>query len=743
MTTPRFFPSVLVLVSSLALVAQASGVVAGDASPATEGTEIVQLPEVTVTALKEPASAQCAPVSVTAVTAQTIKEANIQVVKEASVYAPNVFINEFTARKLSNPYFRGVGSSPANPGVTTYIDGVPQLNANSSNIELIDIAQIEFVRGPQGALYGRNTLGGLIHLTSLVPSLKEWTGGLESSCGSYDFREVRMKVSGPVVPDQAGFSLAGGYSARDGYTRNSFTGHDLDSREASFGKFQLQLQATEDYNARLIIFGEHDNDGDYALGDLHVVRANPRRVDHDFEGYTHRDIFAPTLLQNLRTEIMEISSITGGVWWRTSDSTDLDYTASPLATRMNSEKEYQLTQEFRFASLQDAPLELCENLKLAWQGGLFAFTQDYDQNAFNDVGVDTLYPLGPFLIPIHAQTHDQAGAALKNWGAGVYGQTTLTAWEKLDFILGLRYDYEKDKADLNPLTTTLVTSGMMPSMSMVSGRSSHLSGDSSSVSPQFGLAYQLTNCDMVYGKMTRGFKAGGFNALAPVGEESYGEETSWCYEMGAKTEWFHGKLRANAALYYIAWSDLQLNQPVPDALGRYFIGNAGAADSKGAEFELDCRPFKGWDIFGSVGYTDARFDSNSFSEHLDVSGNPQSINVSGNRLPYAPRYTANLGSQAAWELDAQWTLYARAQVTFYGDFQYDASNLVSQGSYSMADLRVGLRKRHWFTECWVANAFNTHYVPIAFEYSKSFAPSGYIGESGAPMTVGVRAGMNF
>jgi len=685
-----------------------------------------RLPEVTVTAQKEPASAQDVPVSVTAVTADTIKDANIQVVKQAAVYAPNVFINEFTARKLSNPYFRGVGSSPANPGVTTYLDGVPQLNANSSNIEFVDVDQVEFIRGPQGALYGRNTLGGLINVTSRAPSLNAWTGGAEASYGSYNFHDFRMNLSGPVVADQVGMSLAGGYSARDGYTKNSFTGNNLDQREAWFGKFQIQLKATENYDARLLFFAEHDRDGDYALGDLNAIRANPRRVSHDYEGYTHRDIYAPTLLQTITLDAMQITSITGAVWWRTTDATDLDYTSSPLATRWNSEKEHQFTQELRFSSLKDQPLALCDNLKLAWQTGVFTFYQDYNQSTANDVS--TSYPFGSFSLPI--QVNDQSNAAIKNWGTGVYGQTTLTAWDQLDLILGLRYDYEMNKADLNSLTSIKSSLMALPS----SGSLYDLSADSSAVSPQLGLAWHVTKDQMLYGKVTRGFKAGGFNSIAPAGDERYGEEKSWCYEVGAKSEWLDGKLRANAALYYIDWSDLQLNEPLLTSPGRFFIGNVGSANSKGVELEVNYRPVKGWDLFGSVGYTDARFGSGSLSEGVDVSGH---------KLPYAPDYTANVGTQYAWDLNSRFTLYTRAQVTFYGNFKYDATNLAAQGNYSIADFRVGLRSKNWFAEGWVANAFNTHYVPIAFEYSKTYAPSGYIGESGAPMTVGIRTGVSF
>ena len=109
-----------------------------------------RLPTVTVTAQKESDDIQDVPVSVTAVTGETLESAGVTSVSEAAQYAPNTFFNEFTARKLSNPRFRGIGASPANPGVTTFVDGVPQFNANSSSFELLDIDQIEFVRGPSG-----------------------------------------------------------------------------------------------------------------------------------------------------------------------------------------------------------------------------------------------------------------------------------------------------------------------------------------------------------------------------------------------------------------------------------------------------------------------------------------------------------------------------------------------------------------------------------------------------------------
>src|SRR5512141_3007140 len=142
------------------------------------------LPPVIVTADKVPADAQAIPVSVTAISGSLLESAGITSISEASLFSPNTHFADLSARKVSNPFVRGVGASPANPAVTTYIDGVPQLNASSSSVELLDIEQIEFVRGPQSALFGRNTLAGVVNVASARPSLSGWTGSLQAPVGS-------------------------------------------------------------------------------------------------------------------------------------------------------------------------------------------------------------------------------------------------------------------------------------------------------------------------------------------------------------------------------------------------------------------------------------------------------------------------------------------------------------------------------------------------------------------------------
>ncbi len=679
---------------------------------------------ITVTAQKESEPALTIPLSITAVPEGTITDANIQAVKQAADYAPNIFINEFSARALSNPYFRGIGGSPTNPGVSIMIDGVPQLNSYSSNIELVNVGQIEFVRGPEGALYGRNTVGGLINITSRDLS-NTWTAQGQSEFGNYNLRDGRASVSSPLLKDRFGISLAGGYSSRDGYTVNDFQGRDLDSREAGFGKGQLLFKVNDRLKFRLIYSGEHDNDGDYALGDLAYIQKNPNHVSRDFAGYNHRTVDSTTLIADYHGNKIDFSSITGGVWWRNHALTDLDYQTPTFlnggisAIRNNVETQHQFTQEFRFASSKDKPLKLSDALNVNWQAGVFIFNQDYQQNAVNDIS--SAFNFFPRMVL-------SSSSVLDDSGVGLYGKAKFTAWNKLDIAAGLRFDYESKNSDLASTVNPLKS----------------FSNSFHEVSPQFSVAYRFAPNQISYAAVSRGYKAGGYNpaptsARTPAGTESYDAERAWNYELGHKASWLQNRLETTFALFYIDWQNLQLNQQIPFSGGNYFIGNAGRANSKGLEFETKYHPLSWWELFGTVGYTHAQFllGSRAYDANRDVNQM-----VSGNTLPYTPTFTANMGTQISWSPCRAASLYLRVQVSRVGEFQYDATNIVSQPDYQLANFRGGVRTKHWFAEGWADNAFDARYVPIAIPYAQLGAPSGYVGESGAPVTYGLRAGIN-
>ena len=675
---------------------------------------------VTVTAQKEPADPRRLPISLTTITRDTMERAGITFISDAAIFAPNTYFTEFTARKLSNPRFRGIGSSPANPGITTFFDGVPQLNTNTSSLDLLDTDQIEFVRGPQSALFGRNTLGGVVNVTTRRPSLSGWTGSVMVPFGNNDEREVRASVGGPIKEGKLGVGGAIRFAERKGYTVNDLTGNDLDSRSGFSAKGQLLWTPNAQWEARAIVSGERARDGDFALNDLAALRENPFHAARDFEGRTDRDVLSTTILTRREGARVALSTTTGFVSWKTFDTTDLDYTPLPLVTRDNTEESRQFTQEIRVASAAAAPAKLSERVSLRWQAGLFLFTQNYDQDAVNNLAPGLLSPELP--IPISAHSPQ---AALDDTGVGVYGQTTLSFGTKLDVSAGLRADREHKKALLNSFLEPVIP--FVPPTVVDTEKSF------SDVSPQLAAAVRLHPDRMIYASVARGFKAGGFNPASPSGNEIYDEEHAWHVEGGIKTAWANGRMWLDAAVFSIDWEDLQLNLPNPFVPGQFFIANVGNATSRGVELEISAQPRRGLDLFGSVGITRARFGSGILLGGVDVS-DKKMINT--------PDYTASLGAQLTRALKTDLSLFVRGDVVCYGAFQYDEANTASQEAYSLVNLRGGLRAHRFTVEAWVRNAFDTRYIPIAFSYA-NFAPSGFIGEMGRPRTFGVSAGIGF
>ena len=683
-------------------------------TPPPDDPLVFHMPTVTVTAQKEPQDRQKVPVSVTAVTKETLDAAGVRLVSDAAIYAPNTTFTEWTARKLSNARFRGIGSSPNNPAITTYIDGVPQLNANSSSIELLDVEQIEFVRGPQSALFGRNTLGGLVTVNSRAPSMTGWTGALSLPVGNHGAWALRGGLSGPIVEDTVAIGFSFAQVNRDGYTVNDVTGNDIDSRSAFSAKGQVLWKPATDWEARVILSGERARDGDYGLNDVGALRANPFHASRDFEGSADRDIFS-TAIQVRRTGgPLIFSSTTGIVKWTTQDVTDLDYTAQPLITRDNTEKDTQFTQELRVASSETSPVVLSDSARLRWQAGVFFFTQDYSQDAVNSYS--------PFLVAPFPVSQHSPKSVLDDGGVGIFGQATVTLHERLDLSAGARFDHESKEATLE----TFFDPAIAPPTRLDAEKGY------SNVSPQLAAAYRLNAVNTVYGTVGRGFKAGGFNSASPAGSESYGEEQAWHLEGGVKTAWIGGRLTANVAVFHIDWDDLQLNVPDPAVPAQFYIANVGGADSNGVEFELSARAAPGLDVYSALGFTHARFGPGS------VSG-PESID--GNKLPYTPDHTFSIGAQYS-HLVRSATALGRIDIINTGEFDYTDTNTLGQKAYWLVNLRGAYTARRWLAEVVVRNAFDTEYIPIAFPYP-NFAPSGFMGEMGAPRTIGASVGVRF
>jgi iron complex outermembrane receptor protein len=677
----------------------------------------VDLPPVVVTAPKEPADKQKVPASITAVPKATVDAAAITALSEAAALAPNTFFSEFQARKLSFPTFRGITSGPGSPAMTTYVDGVPMIHTNATSLELIEIEQVEFVRGGQSALYGRNALGGIMNVVSTRPSLTKWGGSVTMPVGNYGSWGTRAAISGPVSP-RVGINVSGGRSVREGFTRDVSRGVDIDNRGNTFGKAQVLWVPNARWETRVIVGGERARDGDYALVDIGSLRVRPFQTSRDFQGRTARDVVSGTLLVKREGAKVSLSTTTGVVRWDAKDETDLDYSPFPLLTRRNDEDATQFTQEVRLASAPNASIALAGSTRLRWQAGVFYFTQGYSQDAVNTLAPFVLSPQVPLSVRQHSPV-----ASLDDAGFGVYGSGTFTVRDRLELAVGGRMDHEQKDATIR----TFLTPPLFPGNTVVADRSF------SNVAPQVSVSYHARPDRMLYASVTSGYKAGGFNAVSPSGSEAFEEEQSWQVESGVKTLWLGGRVLANAAVFHIDWADMQLNLPNPQVPAQFYVANVGGARSSGVELELTARAAPGVDVFGVAGFTRGRFKDGSFSSGFQIGGNT---------LPSTPGYTTTLGAQVQRSLMRGVDLRARGEVAFIGALEYNDLNTAGQDAYALTNLRAGVKKGMLSVDAWIRNAFDTKYIPVAFSYP-GLAPSGFVGEMGRPRTFGATLGAQF
>jgi iron complex outermembrane recepter protein len=678
---------------------------------------VIYLDTIEVTAEKRKQKLEKVPLSITVIDSKDIENAGITFIKDASFLIPNLHLIDFSARRLSFPFIRGIGSGQGNPAVGTHLDDVPQLTVNTFDLDLIDIDRIEFLRGPQGTLYGRNTLGGTINIFTEPPSKRPRLKA-DSTFGNFGAQRFRLSLSGPIKADRAYLGLSGSFRSRDGYTKNEITGNNLDDKESYYGRAKVVLNPADKWDLQLIIFGERDRDGGFTLFDLNRLKDKPRRAEYDFEGHTERDVIGPSLSIKHHGSALDFTSITAYQRWRGEDLTDADFTSADLNRRRSIEKQHQITQEVRLSSPEGRDYVFTDDLTINWLIGFLYFSSDYEIDAETEYG-----PLFAF-SPLPFVGLDQTDARIEELGVSLFGQTTMTLYDKFDLVVGLRYDYENKDADIRNFTS--------PASLLLGPPTTERRNDAfDDVTPRFGVNIHWSQNLMCYFSAANGFKAGGYNTKAPAGSVDYNSETSWTYEAGLKSLWFENILRFNASVFYVDWDDMQLSLLDPAHPNNFFIDNAGRSKSAGLELESSLKLTESLDVFAGIGYTDTRFE-----EFTDPISN---VDARGNSLPFAPDYTWNIGLSKSVKISRDVSIYGRAEVFGVGQYDFDAGNTERQDKYHISNFRLGVEVRNGHLEGWVKNAFDETYIPVAFQL-----PNGsFVGESGTPRTYGISFGVRF
>jgi iron complex outermembrane recepter protein len=618
------------VIGGLVLAAMTGPAWAQEAPPA--GTQASEAPgtDIIVTARRRNESLQSTPVAITAISPAQLESKGTVTLADLQGTAPNTLITaQPTGATTANISIRGIAFADVeksfDPSVGVNVDGVYIGTSTGQLLDFFDIDSIEILRGPQGTLFGRNTIGGVINIRRTRPT-GEFGGKFEAQAGSYGAIGLRGVLNAPIVPDVLAVKLFEMHQETDGYYKDSVTGRHLGkSNSENFGAAFL-LTPTPGFDALLTLeqqeqkfqpyFGSLTQTGDVFCAFLPAGACGGNKTDDIYTTYpgvkptgSYR-ARAATLEMNLDAGAVKFASVTS--YRKSKDRVFYDIGTSGLYVADRPQKYHQFSQELRASGKIGDSFD--------YVAGLYYF--------------DSYYQLlqDTFVFGSQVSTQDTRG---KSNSKAAFIDMNWAFAPGFRLSGGGRYTEDK-KAYQNPL----IYSG--------SAKKSW-----SKFTPKVTLDYRPSDEFMVYGTWSRGYRAGGFNGRGQTifsAQTPYDPETVDSYELGLKTEFLDRKLAINVASFYTDYKDIQQSSTITLAGGQgneTIVTNAAGAKIKGLELDVTARPTTGFTLRGAVGYTDAKFKGFIVSQpvtYADLSISPRTFDFSNVDMIFAPKWTASINA---------------------------------------------------------------------------------------------------
>jgi len=644
------------------------------------------LKEVVITSSKDGRMEKDLPASITVLAQTELTNWNVTGIKDISAAIPNLFFPDYGSKLTSPVYIRGIGSKINAPSVGLYVDGIPYFEKSVFDFEFDEVERIEVLRGPQGTLFGRNTMGGIIQVITKNP-LESQGGKISLTGGNYGRRELTASYYGKILP-VLGYSISGKYNHSDGFFVNQYTGETADKSNSWSGSGKLVWKATKSLDLRLQVHYDNlkQNGYPYALMDSAGRIGN---VNYDSVSYYNREILSSAFVINKSFTGFQLKSVTGLQTLSDLQAIDQDFSVKPTYFVTQKQNQRLWTEELEAHSIG--------NEHYNWLFGAFAFSQT-TQNLLK--------------VNANVKTYDAPTQGLAFYHQSTLNNILLTG---LSLTAGLRYDYERGSQDYlyqKPVKGSMHTEAhLFTKLAFAQW------------SPKISIQYKINPTNMVYASVTKGYKTGGFNtSFDTVPEQTFKPEFSWNYEIGEKYSLWNNRLNGEMAIFYTDWKNQQISQPMLSGVGS-LLRNAGQSHSKGAEFSLHALLVKGWNANLSYGYTEAKFEDYR-------SG---TIDYSGNFIPYVPRHTLMLGSDYTWMISKPYLDKAifSCQYVETGKLYWNDNNTASQKAYGTINGKVSLKRQNLMLDLWVKNAASSEYTAFYFEMSTN-----KYGQKGKPRTLG-------
>ena len=645
-----------------------------DAEDEADKSEAAQLGTITVTARKREESLQDVPIAVTAFSEQKLEDFNVEDISDLDAQVPNLTI--YAARGSSSTvtaYIRGVGQSDplwgVDPGVGIYLDDVYIARPQGALLDVFDVERIEVLRGPQGSLYGKNTIGGAIKYVSR-PLDPDFSGRVSLTAGEYNQADAKVSVNVPFGESGWVARFAGASLSRDGFGENVRTGQDVSDKEIVASRFTLGYIGSDSFSFRLSVDQIDDasavrgarllTTNRFAPGVLPLPGRFDVRNGMPNINDTQMDGQSMTLDFNL-SDNWSLKSITAHRASDTETNIDLDTLPNVVADVKAFYNDDQLSQEFQ-ANYDDGGT-------LTGVMGLYWFKGEAGGKVLNN---------------FFNLSFGNTNGTVDTDSIAFYGEGTWRFTDQWALTFGGRWTDEEKTVDIFNQAFTNAT--FLVPLRTVSDLEDSVSF--TNFSPKVSLDFQVTDDTLLYGLASRGFKSGGFNIRAnisavPASGLPFDDETVTTYEFGAKMAFLDQSWFVNAALFHSDYKDIQLSifTTVPNSNPPVFFGdftNAGSGTAQGAEIEVFGQLSEHWLVQGNLGWLDAEYDT-FVSRGVDVSATQKFTN--------APEFSGAISLQYITPLESGGELRGRVGYSYQSSVipTTDLSPLIEQDGYGLVN----------------------------------------------------------
>jgi outer membrane receptor protein involved in Fe transport len=654
--------------------------------------------DVLVTANKRSEKLSEVPASISTLNGLQKDRQGIETLNDLTFTTPGLHMPDYGSSLTSPIYIRGIGSRINEPAVALYVDDIPYFEKAAFDFNLFDIERIEVLRGPQGTLYGRNSLGGIIKMYTSELKAQPATN-LSAGYGSHDRKQIHFRQNLPFSQKML-FSLSANYMNHNGYYTNHYESNTIGGKEDLSGRVKLSYRPADNARLEVIVDAKNTRNNGYPYA-RSSQNADGGQINYNHESYYKRDILSTGLKAEIDMGGYSLKSVSSFQLLDDLQDIDQDFSPQDMLYVYQDRQHHLFAQEINLSSPNDRRLEFI--------AGLFGFLQ------LRDKEVDVFY--GPEAVT----TWNLPGEMHKN---KIYDKTTggFAAFGQLsyeDFILpdmtatlGLRYDHEFNKLDYRYLL--YMNDREIPQDDFVHQKSYP------EVLPKASLHYRWNDQIVQYISFTKGYKSGGFNStFEKKKDQTFKPEYSLNYETGLK--WSGDFLSAQFSAYHIDVKDKQVYQIDTLSHGP-LLKNAGEAYSRGVELELTHRSMKNWINRLSFGWTDARYDQY-------VKDPAENIDYGGNYMPYIPRFTFSVASNYRMVFSNSFLneLQIHASYNGIGEHYWNDENTLKEGYYGLVNLRAGFVFDRLECVLWTKNALDRNYNVFMFQafnntYSQRSAP---------------------